>query len=83
MAHSHSKRSPDCALVQSEMTLKYHNDESTLALKPIGRVIQIPKQRIPAAPQNDDKSCQNIKKKDSQLEIDRFSHERLLPSNQP
>ena len=39
------------------------NDGSTLALKPMGRVNQSPKQGAPAAPQNGDLSPQKLKKK--------------------
>ena len=35
-------------------------DGSTLALKPMGRVNQSPKQRVPVAPQNGDLSPQKI-----------------------
>ena len=37
------------------------NDGSTLALKPMGRVNQSPKERVPVAPQNGDLSPQKIK----------------------
>ena len=39
------------------------HDESTLAMKLMGRVIQSPEQKVPVAPQNGPRSNKNFKKK--------------------
>ena len=43
------------------------DDGSTLALKPMGRVNQSPKQRAPVAPQNGEMSLQKIYLKKKRL----------------
>ena len=49
------------------------DDESTLALKPMGRVIRIPKQRVPVAPQNGPQSNKTMKMKKKSIGVERFS----------
>ena len=44
----------------TQATKSTGNDESTLALKPRGRFIQSPKQRVPVAPQNGPRSNKNF-----------------------
>ena len=46
----------------TQATKECRNDESTLALKPMSRVIQSPKQRVPVAPQNGSWSNKNFVK---------------------
>ena len=45
------------------MQARADDDRSTLALKPMGRVNQSPKQRVPVTPQNGDLSPQKKFKK--------------------
>ena len=50
-------------------TLSASDGASTLALKPMGSVTRIPKQRVSMAPQNSDLSLQKLKNKQKNIEI--------------
>ena len=60
-------RKPEMALgtiaYKQQMSAGHH--ESTLPLKPMGRVIQSPKRRVPVAPYNRPPSNKNFKNKEA------------------